>query len=85
MINIESSNGDRQTNCSRYVDDQANSGPGTNGCQFFMTTQAAPFLDGKHVVFGKVIGQDSMLVLRKIENVSTGTSLLTVRFKGGVD
>lgn len=53
---------------------QANSGPGTNGCQYFLTTQAAPFLDGKHVVFGKIVGQDGMLVLRKIENVATGTS-----------
>jgi peptidyl-prolyl isomerase H (cyclophilin H) len=51
---------------------QANSGPDTNGCQFFVTTQPAPFLDGKHVVFGKVIDQEGMLVLRKIENVATG-------------
>lgn len=50
----------------------ANSGPGTNGCQFFITTAAAPFLDGKHVVFGKIVGPDSMLALRKIENVATG-------------
>ncbi|KAM0748619.1 hypothetical protein T439DRAFT_327883 [Meredithblackwellia eburnea MCA 4105] len=50
----------------------ANSGPGTNGCQFFITTAAAPFLDGKHVVFGKIVGNESMLALRKIENVATG-------------
>ncbi|KAF8625458.1 hypothetical protein AX17_006859 [Amanita inopinata Kibby_2008] len=48
----------------------ANSGPGTNGCQFFITTAKCDFLDGKHVVFGRVI--DGMLTLRKIEHVATG-------------
>ncbi|KAF8797637.1 hypothetical protein BYT27DRAFT_7204223 [Phlegmacium glaucopus] len=50
----------------------ANSGPNTNGCQFFITTAKCDFLDGKHVVFGKVI--DGMLTLRKIENVATGAN-----------
>jgi hypothetical protein len=38
--------------------------------KFFITTAKCDFLDGKHVVFGKVI--DGMLTLRKIENVATG-------------
>ncbi|XP_041479652.1 peptidyl-prolyl cis-trans isomerase H-like [Lytechinus variegatus] len=50
----------------------ANSGPGTNGCQFFVTCAKCDFLDGKHVVFGKVI--DGLLVMRKIENVPTGAN-----------
>ncbi|KAF8344620.1 cyclophilin-like domain-containing protein [Amanita rubescens] len=48
----------------------ANSGPNTNGSQFFITTAKCDFLDGKHVVFGRVI--DGVLTLRKIEHVSTG-------------
>ncbi|ORX55543.1 peptidyl-prolyl cis-trans isomerase H [Hesseltinella vesiculosa] len=48
----------------------ANSGPNTNGCQFFITCDTCDFLDGKHVVFGKLV--DGLLTLRKIENVSTG-------------
>ncbi|XP_068924269.1 peptidyl-prolyl cis-trans isomerase H isoform X2 [Petaurus breviceps papuanus] len=43
----------------------ANSGPSTNGCQFFITCSKCDWLDGKHVVFGKII--DGLLVMRKIE------------------
>lgn len=50
----------------------ANSGPNTNGCQFFITCAKCDWLDGKHVVFGKVLDDESMLVVRKIENVPVG-------------
>jgi len=48
----------------------ANSGPNTNGCQFFITTNAAPWLDGKHVVFGKVLDRSSMDVIRRVNNIA---------------
>jgi len=48
----------------------ANSGPDTNGSQFFIVTVLeTPHLDGKHTNFGKVVGEESMAVVDKIEAV----------------
>jgi len=62
----------------------ANAGPNTGSSQFFITTVATPWLDGKHVVFGKLIGQSSFDLLKKIEKTGSdsGAPLKTVTIVG---
>ena len=51
----------------------ANSGPNTNGSQFFLTFKPTSWLDGKHVVFGQLVeGHD---VLRKLNSIGTDSGM----------
>jgi peptidyl-prolyl cis-trans isomerase B (cyclophilin B) len=55
----------------------ANSGPGTNGSQFFITHTETAWLDGKHTVFGKVVDADDQAV---VDSIGMGDTINSISF-----
>ncbi len=60
----------------------ANRGPRTNGSQFFITHVATPWLDGKHTVFGEVLGADDQAVVNAVQQ---GDKLESITLEGDAD
>ncbi|KAI0502817.1 peptidyl-prolyl cis-trans isomerase-like 3 [Xylaria bambusicola] len=54
---------------SRGIVSMANKGASTNGSQFFVLFDKAPHLDGLNTVFGKLLGDDSLRTLAKLEAI----------------
>jgi len=54
----------------------ANSGPDTNGSQFFITHRATPWLDGRHTVFGKVVKGQTV-----VNAIEQGDKILKIRIR----
>ncbi len=57
----------------------ANSGPGTNGSQFFITHVATTWLDGKHTVFGSVIDEGDQQV---VNSIAVGDTIEAIEISG---
>ncbi len=60
----------------------ANAGPATNGSQFFITTVPTEWLNGNHTIFGEVVSDDDLKVVKKLSN---GDVMKKVVVEGDVD
>ena len=60
----------------------ANAGPGTNGSQFFITTVPTEWLNGNHTIFGEVVSEADLDVVKKLSN---GDVMKKVVVEGDVD
>ena len=60
----------------------ANAGPGTNGSQFFITTVPTEWLNGNHTIFGEVVSDADLAVVKKLSN---GDVMTKVVVEGDID
>jgi len=60
----------------------ANSGPNTNGSQFFITHVPTPWLDGKHTIFGAVIDESDM---KTVNSLKQGDKIETIIISGDTE
>ena len=60
----------------------ANAGPGTNGSQFFITTVPTEWLNGNHTIFGEVVSEADLDVVKKLSN---GDVMTKVVVEGDID
>ena len=60
----------------------ANSGPGTNGSQFFITHVPTPHLDDAHTIFGEVKGSEDQAI---VDAIAQGDLIVSVKLNGDVD